>query len=309
MQTGLRETDMPRGSPSLMEHVFFYRPGEVPVFAGHGPQENPSKSTHLSFQEKPSMIPGRKRMEISHIALLFAVGTAAGFINVNAGGGSSISVPVLIFLGLDAAVANGTNRVAIIIQNLSAAVSFHKNKHHDFPLSLKLSLFTLPGSILGAVAATRVSNMLFQRILGGVLVFIVISMFFSRSYTALNIKGNTPKNWLIYPALICIGFYGGFLQVGVGFLFMAALYHLLHLSLVKVNMHKVFIIFVYTIPALLVFSITQNVNWMYGLVLAAGTAFGGWWGAHVSVKGGEKAIRIVLAVAIIIMALKLFGLF
>ncbi|MBN1224904.1 MAG: sulfite exporter TauE/SafE family protein [Candidatus Aminicenantes bacterium] len=248
-------------------------------------------------------------MEISHIALLFAVGTAAGFINVNAGGGSSISVPVLIFLGLDAAVANGTNRVAIIIQNLFATASFQKNKLHNHPLSLKLALFTLPGSILGSIAATRVSNILFQRILGAVLIFIVISMFFSRSYAGKNKEENTPTNWLIYPALIGIGFYGGFLQVGVGFLFMAALYHLLHLDLVKVNMHKVIIIFIYTIPALLVFTLTGNVNWVYGLILAVGTAFGGWWGAHVSVRGGERAIRAVLAGAIIIMAFKLFGLY
>ncbi|MFC2165664.1 sulfite exporter TauE/SafE family protein [Acidobacteriota bacterium] len=248
-------------------------------------------------------------MDIGHFALLLAVGTAAGFINVNAGGGSSISVPVLIFMGLDAAVANGTNRVAILIQNISAVASFHKKKFHDYKMSLKLSLFTLPGAIVGAVVATRVSNVLFQRILGVVLIFIVVSMFFSRSYRDINHLQDTRPNWLIYPALLGIGFFGGFLQVGVGFLFMAALYHLLSISLVKVNMHKVFIILIYTIPALFIFIITGNVLWEYGLALAVGTAFGGWWGAHVSVKGGERAIRYILAAAIIIMALKLFGLY
>jgi len=90
---------------------------------------------------------------------------------------------------------------------------------------------------------------------------------------------------------------------------MAALYHLLRVNLVFVNMHKVFIILIYTIPALAVFSLTGNVNWQFGLVLAAGNALGGWWGAHAAVKGGDKVIRIVLAVAIIIMAGKLFGLY
>jgi uncharacterized membrane protein YfcA len=248
-------------------------------------------------------------MDIGHVALLFAVGTAAGFINVNAGGGSSLSVPVLIFIGLDAAVANGTNRIAILVQNISAVASFHKKKFHDYKLSLKLSLFTLPGAVAGAVAATRVSNVLFQRILGVVLIFIVISMFFSRTYRDAALRQDTRLHWLVYPALLGIGFFGGFLQVGVGFLFMATLYHLLSLNLVRVNMHKVFIIMIYTIPALLIFIFTGNVLWEYGLTLAVGTAFGGWWGAQVSVKGGEKAIRIILAVAIIIMALKLFGLF
>jgi uncharacterized membrane protein YfcA len=248
-------------------------------------------------------------MDIGHIALLFVVGTAAGFINVNAGGGSSISVPILIFIGLDAAVANGTNRIAILIQNISAVASFHKKKFHDYKMSFKLSLFTLPGAIAGAVAATIVSNILFQRILGVVLIFIVISMFFSRSYKDIADRQNTRPHWLIYPALLGIGFFGGFLQVGVGFLFMATLYHFLSLNLVRVNMHKVFIIMIYTIPALLIFILSGNVLWEFGLALAAGTAFGGWWGAQVSVKGGEKAIRIILAIAIVIMAFRLFGLY
>lgn len=248
-------------------------------------------------------------MEWAHLLLLFAVGATAGFINVNAGGGSSLTLPTLIFLGLDAAAANGTNRIGLILQNIFAVSSFKKNKVQNFKKSSFLALFTLPGAVIGAIAATQVSNNLFQKILGGVLIFIVISMFFSRSYTDDNHKLNLKRSWFIYPALFGIGFYGGFLQVGVGFLFMAALYHLLRVNLVLVNMHKVFIILIYTIPAFVIFLYTGNVNWKYGLILAAGNGIGGWWGARAAVKGGEKVIRIILAVAIIIMAAKLFNLF
>jgi len=245
-------------------------------------------------------------MDILHLLLLFGVGAIAGFINVNAGGGSSLTLPTLIFLGLDASVANGTNRIGLILQNIFAVTSFRKNKIFKFKTSIFLAVFTLPGAIIGAILATQVSNTLFHRILGGVLILVVISMFFSRSYK--NDALESSRSWFIYPALFGIGFYGGFLQVGVGFLFMAALYHLLRVNLVFVNMHKVFIILIYTIPALAVFSLTGNVNWKFGLVLAAGNALGGWWGAHAAVKGGEKVIRIILAVAITIMAGKLFGL-
>jgi len=246
-------------------------------------------------------------MDILHLLLLFGVGAVAGFINVNAGGGSSLTLPTLIFLGLDAAVANGTNRIGLILQNIFAVTSFRKNKIYKFKTSIFLAVFTLPGAIIGALIATQVSNTLFQRILGGVLILIVFSMIFSRSYKKNALE--STRSWFIYPALFGIGFYGGFLQVGVGFLFMAALYHLLRVNLVFVNMHKVFIILIYTIPALAVFSLTGNVNWQFGLVLAAGNALGGWWGAHAAVKGGEKVIRIILAVAITIMAGKLFGLY
>jgi uncharacterized membrane protein YfcA len=108
--------------------------------------------------------------------------------------------------------------------------------------------------------------------------------------------------------MVAIGFYGGFMQVGVGFAFMVSLFHLLRLDLVRVNMHKVFIIFIYTIPAFLVFLITGNVEWKFGLTLAAGMAFGAWWAAKISVRKGEKIIRIVLVAAILWMALKLLNL-
>lgn len=248
-------------------------------------------------------------MNLEQLALLFGIGAIAGFINVNAGGGSTLTLPALIFMGLDAALANGTNRIAIFIQNIFAVASFHKQKVHQFQTSLVFSFFTLPGAVIGAILATRVSNLLFQRILGGVLIFVVFSMFFSRSTNTNTANRQDAKNWLIFPALFGIGFYGGFIQAGVGFLLMAALYHLCHFNLVWVNMHKVSIILIYTLPALLVFAFTGNVNWGYGLVLAAGNAMGGWWGAHAAVKAGEKAIRIILAAAITLMSLKLFGLF
>lgn len=247
-------------------------------------------------------------VEWTRLLLLFGAGAVAGFINVNAGGGSSLTLPALYFMGLDWATANGTNRIALILQNVFAVASFHKNKVLELKSSALLAVFTLPGAICGALLATRISNMLFQRILGVILIFIVASMFFSRSYSKDHALVG-KRSWLIYPALFVIGFYGGLIQVGVGFLFMAALYHLLRVSLVKVNMHKVFIILIYTIAALTVFAVTGHVNWRFGLVLAAGNALGGWWGAQAAFKGGEKFIRIILGVAILLIAMKLFEVF
>ncbi len=244
------------------------------------------------------------------LALLFAVGSVAGFINVNAGGGSTLTLPTLIFLGLDSAFANGTNRVAILMQNIFAVTSFRKEKVHQFKESFRLSLLTLPGAILGAFISVKISDVWFQRILAMVMIGIVFTMFLPKSQKIYQDAVSQSKHrWLIYPALLLIGFYGGFLQVGVGFLFMASLYHILQISLVHVNMHKVFIILIYTIPSLIVFSMTGNVHWGFGLSLAVGNSFGAWWGAKASVKGGEKLIRYVLALAIVIMAVKLLGVF
>ena len=210
-------------------------------------------------------------------------------------------------MGLDSALANGTNRIALFVQNIFAISSFRRRKVHQFRRSLQLSLLTLPGAVIGAVAAVNISDAWFQRILGVVMIGIILSLFISPAGKKQALEER--KHWLIYPVMLGIGFYGGFIQVGVGFIFMAALYHILRQNLVHVNMHKVFIVFIYTIPALGVFIYTGNVNWVLGLSLAAGNALGGWWSARFAVKGGEKIIRIVLAIAILVMSLKLLQLF
>ncbi len=241
--------------------------------------------------------------------ILFLTGCLAGFINVMAGGGSSLTLPMLIFLGLDSALANGTNRIALVIQNISAILSFKNEKYSEFGKSFKLALFTLPGAIIGAITAVKIDNLLFQKILGIVMIGIIftIIMPMKKKETVENIKSKNP--WIIYPMLVGIGFYGGFIQVGVGFLFMAALFHTLKISIVRVNMHKVFIILIYTIPALFIFAINGKTDWLLGIILAVGNATGAWWAAKLSIKKGEKLIRIMLIVAIVIMSFKLLKIF
>ncbi len=104
--------------------------------------------------------------ELLSIAVLTCVGVIAGFINVNAGGGSTLTLPVLIFLGLDTSMANGTNRIAILLQNISAVQSFKQENFFDLKTSLKLSFLTLPGSVAGALLAVRLEDELFKIILG-----------------------------------------------------------------------------------------------------------------------------------------------
>ncbi len=246
--------------------------------------------------------------DIAGIIILFVVGAIAAFINVNAGGGSSLTLPVLIFLGLDPSVANGTNRVAILFQNVSAVYAFKKEKFYELKNSLILSALTLPGAIIGAVTAVSISDKLFETILGVIMIFIIITMLLPKKKMDKT-SSDFAIDWKIIVAMIVVGFYGAFLQVGVGFLLMAAFQYLMKLDLIRVNMHKVFVVFVFTLPALLVFVLTDNVNWFFGLTLSAGNAFGGWWGAKLSVKKGEKLIKFVLIVAILIMALKLLNIF
>jgi len=246
--------------------------------------------------------------DLISLIVLIAIGVIAGFINVTAGGGSSLTLPALIFLGLDTSVANGTNRIAILLQNVSAVQSFKKEKFFDLKKSIQISLFTIPGAIAGALFAVRLEDELFKIILGIIMIGIIVSMILPKN-KSVNDEEEPKMNVGIYLSMLGIGFYGGFIQVGVGFLLMASLQKLMKLDLVRVNMYKVFIVLVYTIPAIAIFIFTDNINWLFGIFLAIGNSIGGWWGAKIQVKKGEGVIKVVLVIAIFLMALKLLNVY
>jgi uncharacterized protein len=240
--------------------------------------------------------------------ILFGVGAISGFMNVVAGGGSSLTLPALIFLGLDSTVANGTNRIAVILQNISAIYAFKREKYSQFKLSWKLSLLTLPGTIAGAIFALNISDELFEKILGIIMIGVIISMIVPNP----KIKTDDDQDripWTVHLSMFGIGFYGGFIQVGIGFMIMASLQYLMKLNLVIVNMHKVFIVLILTIPAFIVFLVSGNINWQFGISLAIGNAFGAWWAAKLSIRKGESFIKVVLIITVFIMALKLLDVF
>lgn len=243
-------------------------------------------------------------MEPWYFPLLAVTGIAVGFLNVMAGGGSLISLPILIFLGLEPAMANGTNRVAILVQNVTAVSSFRSQGYSETRRSFGLALCTVPGAVAGAFAAIVVDPVLFKRILGIVLVAAVILILRKKPPSA-DQDGGISRPILAHLAMVGVGFWGGFLQAGVGFLVMPILYHLLRLDLIRVNMHKVFIVGIYTIPALLVFALEGKVWWIGGLVLAIGNATGAWLATRVTITHGERAIRAVFVAAVIAMGAKL----
>lgn len=238
--------------------------------------------------------------------ILAIVGAIAGFLNVLAGGGSALTIPLMIFLGYDATIANGSNRIAIQVEALTAVVAFKKEKHADFPLSLKLGLMTLPGGILGAFYAVKIDDALFTKILGVVMVLITFSLMFPKAEIVEHAKNHKWSKWLAWPVMFAVGFYGGFIQAGVGFVIMAVLLHLYGMDLIKINMHKVFIVMIFTVPAVIVFVVTDNIDWFAAVALSIGMMLGTWVAVKVSLKKGEKLIRIVLAVSLFIIAGKLF---
>lgn len=228
----------------------------------------------------------------------------AGVLNVMAGGGSLFTLPVLLFLGFPAALANGTNRVAILVQNIVATQRFSKHRLISFRDGIKLAAVALPGAVVGAYLSLDLSEVWFRRILALIIVVGGVGLLVKRA----NVRPASEPlrlRWWTYAAFVGIGFYGGFIQAGVGMLFMVVLYNLVGLDLLRVNANKVFIVSLYTLPALAVFIRSGNVAWKTGLILAVGNSVGALIGTSISMGKGEGAIRMVVGVALFLMAIRL----
>ncbi len=247
-------------------------------------------------------------MEFSFdLLLLVIIGFIAGAINILAGGGSLLTLPILIFLGLPPNVANGTNRIAIIIQNIFAVRGFQSKGVSAFPYSIYLALSATVGAILGASFAVDIKGELFNKILAGVMILIVIYMLFKPKINTEDILERITGKyfWLGILAFFFVGIYGGFIQAGVGFIMLLFLSIINRYSLVKSNAIKVFVALIYSLAAVAIFAYNDLINWQYGLVLSVGNATGGWFMSRYSVKKGDGFVRIAVIVMIVIMAAKL----
>jgi uncharacterized membrane protein YfcA len=246
--------------------------------------------------------------DLTSIAILFGSGLVAGTINVIAGGGSMLTLPVLIFLGLPATVANGTNRVAILLQTSGATWSFHRRRLISWSW-LRLGLPpTLIGVALGTWAAVRVGDLAFQRILSLVLVAVAVWTLW-HPITAPDEGLADPPRGRARLGLIGVfglmGIYGGFIQAGFGFMLLAVT-AAFGLDLIRGNAIKAAIVLLYTPLALGIFMRNGMVDWPFGLTLAAGNFTGAFIGVHVQVLKGHAWVRHVVTATVVLFAVRLF---
>lgn len=243
-----------------------------------------------------------------HYALLIGVGFVVGFINTVAGGGSLLSLPVLIFLGLPPSVANGTNRVAIVIQTASAVAGFKSKGVSTFPFNVYLGISALLGAVIGARIAVDVDGTLFNRILAIIMITVILIIIFKPKTNLKHMEERLTGKylWVGMIAFFFFGIYGGFINAGLGFIIILFLHYFNHMTLVRANATKVAVVFTYMLSALLVFALNDKVNWKVGLVLAVGNALGAWISSRVSVRKGDKFIKMFLIIMVTVMAIKLW---
>ena len=243
--------------------------------------------------------------------LLFIAGLVAGTLNVVAGGGSFLPLPVLIFLGLPPSLANGTNRVGILLQNVAAVGSFRRYGLFDRSAVLWAGVPATLGGAVGAALALAISDRAFQQILAFLMVALSLWTLWSPAKRRPDQDGDGPvaaaiPRWLVLSAgFFGAGIYGGFVQAGVGYLVLAVT-TAAGLDLVKGNAVKVTAILCMTALALGIFAWQGRVDWLLGLVLAGGTILGGILGARLTVRKGERWVRRVVTATVIVFAVKLW---
>jgi len=250
-------------------------------------------------------------MEWIEITVLIVSGLLVGFINTLAGGGSIISLSVLMMLGLPATVANGTNRIAIAIQTLTAATSFRQQKVLPLRKAVYLSIPAIVGSVIGALIAVDINEAIFEKAIGVVMLIMLVFVLYKPQkyiYGRADII-EKPLNWKTYIAFFLIGIYGGFLHMGVGYFLLAGIVLGAGFDLVKANAVKVFIVLAYAPFTLLVFLWYNQINWKYGLILAIGNVVGAFIASRMAVAKGVHFVKWVIVVVILLTSGDMFGLY
>ncbi|MFT6866814.1 MAG: putative membrane protein YfcA [Cyclobacteriaceae bacterium] len=247
-------------------------------------------------------------MTWTEAGILIGAGLFTGVINTLAGGGSLITLPLLIFMGLPSVEANASNRIGIFLQSLVAVGGFKSKGVFVFPYAAWVSISAVLGCIIGAYFAIDIRNELFNRILAVVMVAVMTWTVIKPYLVRKGIDENFTNKSKITSIIIFffIGIYGGFIQAGVGFLIIATLTGIHGLNMAKTNSIKTFVIVCYTLVALGIFWWEDQIRWDYGLTLAAGNSAGGWIASRWSVGKDDKWIRMVLIVTVFGLAVKLW---
>lgn len=243
------------------------------------------------------------------ILILILSGLVVGFINTLAGGGTIISLSLFMFLGMPPGLANGTNRVAVVMQTLTSSIGFRRHHALDMRRASILGIPTVVGSIIGTWIAVDISAKTFEIILA---VAMIIMLFFviykpSRWLQGVEHKLQQKPSPLLLFIFFLIGIYGGLIYVGVGYYLIAAAVLGAGYDLMKANAVKVWIVLLYVPFTLVIFMIHGQVNYQYGLIHGIGNVIGAWLATRFAVSWGVNFVRWVLVIVVILVILQTFG--
>lgn len=253
----------------------------------------------------------RSNLDISSYLILAVGGYVAGSMNALAGFGSIITLSILMdVLGLPPNIANGTNRVNIFFNGLGALIGFHKNDKLDYQRGVPIIVITIVGAIAGILVATQIDNERFRYLFR----YIIVALFFvilvnPRRWLHESPDPRNQKLWQLILIYLPIGFYGGFIQMGMGLIFLAASVLVGKFRLIESNAIKVVAIFLYTIISIAIFQYHGMIDWQAGVSLGVSTFLGGYVTAHYASRYHNASLWAyrLLVVIVLVVILRTFG--
>jgi len=238
--------------------------------------------------------------------LLLPAGMIAGVVNTIAGGGSFLTLPALMYCcGLPPQVANGSNRIAILLQSVVGAGIYRKHGHLDGQVTLRLAVPMLLGAGLGAWLASVMSPDAFEIVFG--VLFLVMAAVMLAKPTALlrSGAGQAGPRWAEWGVFAAVGVYAGFIQAGAGVLMLIASALLSGVDLNRANGVKLVLVALIQVVALAIFIAYGHVDWLAGAVLAVGNTLGAPIGAKLALAKGNRLIFGFVLVVMIATGVKL----
>jgi len=236
----------------------------------------------------------------------------AGAINTLAGNGSVITLSLMTeMIGLPGNVANGTNRIGLFTQSAAGALGFWQHGRLDFRRSWAFLVFTSIGAIIGAIVAVKVSNEQFLSVFRFLMVFMLFVILFKPERWLRQTDPNLNLSlWIVIPMFLALGFYGGFIQMGMGIFFVAVMVLTARYSLVDSNAIKVTIVGIYTVIVILIFQSRGLIDWKIGALIAIGQTIGGYLTAVYASKNANAArwAHRILVLAVVLSVVKMYNL-
>jgi uncharacterized membrane protein YfcA len=251
-------------------------------------------------------------LSILEISTLILSGIVVAFINTFSGGASVISISLFMMFGMSPFQANVVNRVPVFFQTMVSSYLFWEKGLLDIKRGLTIGIPVMMGTLVGANISVVIDMNLFDICLGLILLVMLFFIFYKPEAW---LKGNDRLlhrkiDWKVFAVFFLIGVYGGFLHVGIGYFFIAALVLMLGYDLMTGNAQKNFLVLLYSPVALGFFIINGDLTMKmasYGLIHAIGNIIGAIFATHFGMKWGNNFIRWLMFVVIILTALKLFG--
>ncbi len=249
-------------------------------------------------------------LEIWHVYVIILVaGVMQGFINTMAGSGTAVMYSILSLFGMSVTMINGTVRPGILLQTGTSSLKYYLNNKLVVRKGLLLGIPMIVGSIVGAEMAVNINKDVFEKIVAIVLLLMLVFMFYN------------PKKWLEGQSsdkqnrtgvlqiilFLGIGFYGGFIHIGVGIFLLSALVLNAGFDLVQANALKVFLVFLYAPFVLTIFLINGQVDLFVALFAAIGNTIGGLIGANMVIKKGSGFVHVFLIIIILLFSFHLLG--